>query len=491
MKGYNTLLMGSILSKLFGIIVFIILARLLKPGELGVIALIPSVALIVFSLFSFGIVTSMEREVPKCLMLDRKDGESILCGCSILLFLVVVISFTATAMLFEELVIILDNSFLDSVGYFFLAPVFFFLALHSFSIIFKLSGDLKSYWLVRYLSDLISKVVAILMYMYDSSLESLMIGSVIGYLPFIILAIYKISNFGGVSFRYGIKKIDFSIVYYVESLFNTAKVYGDPVIISLIMNPGMVGAYYVSKRMSEQMEALLQPVQAMVVPLFSQKYSESDCSFKNFVLSSLSVGEFFLWVSVSMSLVAPYLLFIIGGDAYSSYVIASVVLSLSLGFFHFNTILGRSILFLGDRHSRFLLSVVHFFLVLIVAIPLSKVWGLNGYAIGVLCSQLMSVLLSFFVITTYKIGKFSYRFMIVLILVGCVLNILNLLVFYSLGISAMSLIMLFIFLLFFMLIYVIFGNVFVFESLLPRIIGMNILAVKRCINSYIKCINKF
>lgn len=481
MKGYNTLLLGSVASKVLTLVVFIILARSLKPEELALIALFPSVAMVVFSAATMGIVTSMEREIPKLLLLKRDRAEVILSDCIKVILFLILISLFVICFSFPVFYDLVDNKELYILGGYFLIPVCMFMVLHMTSIIFKLEGELSLYWVVRFLSDIVAKICAVVAYWFDSSLGALFVGLFIGYLPFVLCSLFFLIKKALVRSEgviHSFKEIEVSYIYYVESLFNTARIYGDPIIISFVLNPVMVGAYYVVKRVPDQMETLFQPIQTMVTTLFSREFSKGDESFRGFVFDVSAVGEFFIYVGVTIALLAPVLLYVVGGALYFEFVISAVFLCISLSGLHVNSILGRVVLFVGAKYSRLFLSLSQFFVFIVLALPMSESWGIDGYAGAFFISQVCTFLMTMVVLSYYGFTNLNISRMFFLLFVGFVVVLVNTYSYIEFGLGSVALLLNSVLVVMYAIVYLLVGSEYVFSSVLPSSIGNSVLKVK-------------
>ncbi|MDP3586960.1 MAG: oligosaccharide flippase family protein [Hydrogenophaga sp.] len=407
MKRFFRLTFITLLAKLFTIFILALLSRELKPGELAYIALIPSVAYIFLSLSSFGVNTLLERDAPKLLATNPLEAmtlmkSGVVININTLLFTIISFWFFSK----EIGNFLTDNSDVLSDFRLVILPLCAYLLIHIVAFPFQLQNKIDLFGFIKIYSDISAKSAALGLYYYLPCAESLLLGLAIGQAPFILLGLYLhrtwLFHSGRLPIISLLKK---SSVFYIESILNALRNWGDSILVSSLIGAESLAVFYIAKRISDQISVFFQPFMTAFVPFMSSKHGMGKEHFaSSFKLLWTLIPAIFILLSSAFTCITPILVNLIAGEQYANSVNLAIILTWNVSALAIYSLSARVLLIIGSSIERFRITVFQIFITFVLIFYVFPV-----SAQGIALSWLAAVWISIFsVIVRAKQLKFDW-----------------------------------------------------------------------------------
>lgn len=403
---------GQVILRVFSILFLIFYARVLTPFELSILPVFAVLAGISTLLFEFGLFPTLVREVPKLLEKDREKAISLLHTSSLIIAIGVAIFSTLTFLFSSKIASI-----------FFKEPEFAYL-IELMSIGFFLTGlndiltaDMRATsefgkLTLRNITFRISQRVLGIALFFIWGIRGLIIGFNLGIAIGVIMSIYFLRRYLFTRFRwYPIKELlKFSFPYYIEGYLHYFRNQGDQLIVGAFLSPAHLSAYYIARRLFDNLDIFRISIDQTITPALS-KLSSSGA--KRVEESFTKISILFPYFVIPLCFLAASLSFafvnLAGGEKYLNATIPAIILCFTLLLYFFMIPLSRSIFVLGNPVERLKITAIHSFLILLFLILLTRNLGILGVALSRLLAVIVTLIYAYFALRKLMVIKFDSK----------------------------------------------------------------------------------
>jgi O-antigen/teichoic acid export membrane protein len=407
MHQLSKLFLINISGKVFTLILFAVLARIITPIHLAYIALIPALSPVLLSLFGFGINTLMERDVPQKLSKNPAAAYQLMrTGYLFNLFTIaVVLVFGSIFVEYWSPLILADYDIVNT--RWILLPIASYMLLQITGLFFLVDGKAAQFGFLRVFSDIMAKTIVVVLYLIEPSEMAIFIGLSIGQLPFLIYGLILqrswMLNKGYTPFRVVFIQ---ALPFYLESNFNTARNQGDNILVSTILGPVALAGYYVAKTVANQLSVFYNPVSNfMTHRLSSQKGHSQEAMNDAFKQVWHLCVPAFVFLACAVGAISPFLIQMVAGDKYTFVWPVAFILCLLSCSLTLYSLSSRILLIIGSAFERFRVTMLQTIFIATFSFILAPMLKSEGIAL----SWLLALLCSLYIVKIRAIHlKFSW-----------------------------------------------------------------------------------
>lgn len=360
MRRFFRLTFFTLFGKVLSIFILAYIARKLSTDDIAYISIVPSLAILMTSTFSFGVNTLLEKDVPKLMVSDTHKAFGLL-RKGMLVNLGAIVLVALCFIFYSDFigrVIFKSQSSENDFGYL-IFPLLGYMAINALSLPFQLTGKVDVFGFYRIYSDMLSKLCAIGFYTMQISAQPVLNGLLIGQLPFVLAALFKHRAWlFNLNHRTTPVWLKWSWGFYLESIVNAVRVWGDTLLISSLFGSEPLANYYVVKRIADQINVLYQPFVTTLVPIISASYSSGMENLRQkFRVCWVATIPLFIAIAACFSTLSPFLIKMIAGTAYMGSLLLAVVLIWGVYGLVLYSISSRILLIIGDSMARFKIAL--------------------------------------------------------------------------------------------------------------------------------------
>lgn len=394
MRQLPKLFIINITGKLFTLLLFAALTRILSPEHLAFIALIPALAPIFLSLFGAGINTLIERDAPRALAESSGSGYQMMRTSYVYnLFVVLVLSLLGISLV-ELWSGFISKEPNDVNLQWLVLPIATYMILQSVGLHLLVDGKAAKFGMLKVYGDIFSKASVLLLYLIEPSEKAVFLGLAIGQMPFIFYGVWSqrhwLFKFSFVPIASMIRK---SIPFYIESNFNTLRNQGDNLFVTMLLGPIALAEYYVAKTVANQLSVLYNPVSNFMTHRLSSKKGEGEEAMNSAFKQVWLLGiPFFIFFACAAGAISPLLIELIAGETYTHVWPVAIVLCLLTCALAAYSVSSRVLLIIGSPFERFKITILQTILIVCFSFALVPLWE----SIGVALAWLLALLISLF-----------------------------------------------------------------------------------------------
>jgi O-antigen/teichoic acid export membrane protein len=393
MHQLSKLFVINISGKVFTLILFAVLARIVSPMHLAYVALIPALAPVLLSLFGFGVNTLLERDVPQTLVKDNVAGYQLM-KTGYLFNLLSITTIVICGCFFADYwspVVLADYDIVNV--QWILLPIATYMILQVTGLFLLLDGKADKFGLLRVFSDIFAKTAVVILYLIMPSEMAIFIGLAIGQLPFLLYGIWLQKDWIFKRTRSPLKSVlTQSMPFYIESNFNAARNQGDNILVSSLLGPVAMAGYYVAKTVANQLSVFYNPVSNFMRHRLSAKKGNSQAAmsdaFKQVWLLCVPV---FIWLACAVGAVSPFLINIVAGEQYTDVWLVVFLLCLLSCALTLYSVSSRILLIIGSAFERFRVTILQTLLIVVFTFVLADKLQSEGIALAWLLALLGSL----------------------------------------------------------------------------------------------------
>ena len=407
MHQLSKLFLINISGKVFTLVLFAVLARIISPMDLAYIALIPALSSVLLSLFGLGINTLMERDGPQKISQNTAVGYSLMrTGSLFNLFSIAAVVILGYIFVDYWSPVILADYVIINVRWI-LLPLATYMLLKVTGLFLLLDGKAAQFGLLQVFSDIFAKTAVVVLYLIKPSEMAIFIGLSVGQLPFLIYGLWLqrgwILNKGYAPIRQVFIQ---ALPFYIESNFNAARNQGDNILVSTLLGPVAMAGYYVAKTVANQLSVFYNPVSSFMTHRLSSKKGQSEeamnDAFKQVWLLCVPV---FIFIACSIGAISPFLIHMVAGEQYTSVWPVAFILCLLTCSLTLYSVSSRILLIIGNAFERFRVTMLQTILIATFSFLLTPMLKSEGIAL----SWLLSLLCSLYIVKIRVVHlKFSW-----------------------------------------------------------------------------------
>jgi len=393
MHQLSKLFVINISGKVFTLILFAVLARIVSPMHLAYVALIPALAPVLLSLFGFGINTLMERDVPQTLTKDAIAGYQLM-RTGYLCNLLSITAIVVLGIIFAEFwspVVLADYDIVNV--QWILLPIATYMLLQVTGLFLLLDGKADKFGLLRVFSDIFAKAAVVILYLIEPSEMAIFIGLAIGQLPFLLYGLWLQRDWLLQKTYSSLPRvIKQALPFYIESNFNAARNQGDNILVSTLLGPVAMAGYYVAKTVANQLSVFYNPVSNfMRHRLSAQKGHSQDAMNDAFKQVWLLCVPVFIWLACAVAALSPFLIHMVAGQQYTAVWPVAFILCLLSCSLTLYSVSSRILLMIGSAFERFRVTMLQTLLIAVFAFALADKLQSEGIALAWLLALLGSL----------------------------------------------------------------------------------------------------
>jgi O-antigen/teichoic acid export membrane protein len=271
----------NVTGKVLGLIItagfLIYISRMLSIKEMGIFAILNTLAAPLFVISGLGLTVTAVRVLPEYLALGDKVKEASIISTTLFSSLLTLGSAVFIAFLFRSF---LSEHLLKSTQYSdFIALALLYSFFSFFSDAFLLiNRGLRRFdfvFRIHLLNTFSQRFLGLMFYFAGLSLKGIFIGFILGAVVSAFYGYYNLRD------RIRFKNIDLAVVrysqlYYLREYARYAFSAADQVIVALFFNPQILGAYYITKRLVSSVNMVLdgvrEPMLARLIQLKNEPY---------------------------------------------------------------------------------------------------------------------------------------------------------------------------------------------------------------------------
>lgn len=394
-KNFSTLLSGSILQKIIGLLALSYYARNFSPEVIALIPLYSLVSNFTLVLFGLGIQAFIMKALP-ALIVDNPEVAKAL------IRKIFKIALGASFACIFSFVILYANGLIGEYGELTVIGMVAFAIGASFECmnmaqleVLKAARKFKNVASLGVVKSVLWPVFIIALYLYVG-VDGVVLGlASVSMASFIITRIMLSDylnadkNINTFSVREIIKE---SWPFYLEGALMVFRRQGDILIVSLFMGGPILGVYYIAKRLGEIVWTFVGLADPILTPELSIKASESKEAFKASVENLIKILLYLVVpVSLAAACVVPLYIYIVSGNKYVDAIVPAVVLCLKpITEIIRLTVIGRSVLICCSSMSRFYMTMLDVAVLLPVAIIAANFDSLSFVAAAPMFSALFA-----------------------------------------------------------------------------------------------------
>jgi O-antigen/teichoic acid export membrane protein len=393
MHQLSKLFVINISGKIFTLLLFAVLARIVSPMHLAYVALIPALSPVLLSLFGFGINTLMERDAPQALTKDSIAGYQLMRTGYLfnLLSIITVVTFGCFFAEYWSPVVLADYDIVNV--QWILLPVVTYMLLQVTGLFLLLDGKADKFGLLRVFSDIFAKAAVVILYLIEPSEMAIFIGLTIGQLPFLLYGLWLQKNWLLQKHCRPLSKVfRQALPFYIESNFNAARNQGDNILVSTLLGPVAMAGYYVAKTVANQLSVFYNPVSNFMRHRLSAKKGHSQAAMSDaFKQVWLLCVPIFIWLACAVSAISPFLIHMVAGEQYTAVWPVAFILCLLSCALTLYSVSSRILLMIGSAFERFRVTMLQTLLIAVFAFVLADKLQSEGIALAWLLALLSSL----------------------------------------------------------------------------------------------------
>lgn len=340
-----------------------LLARSLSPVHLAFFGLIEPISFFAIAIFSLGVYTTLEKNVPRLLVADVHKAHAMMRTGLLVVSAAIMLMVTASALFVEYWVPLLFSkyAFQSETIFLFTLPVTLFMFRWILSANLLVTGSTEAYSKLLIYGGLTANISVLGLYALYPSDVAVFIGYSVGQLPFLIWALFLQRAWLFKARLYSpLRLIRESRIYYLEGIFNTFRNAGDSLIVSSLLGPVAMALYFVARTVAGQLNVFFQPLTSLIVHRFGMKFGESQRVLEqDFSRVWRLAPAIYIWFSASYAACVPAIVVLLAGETYTGSEITSamiVFVFLGVGILQLTL---RILLIIGTSIERFRVILVH------------------------------------------------------------------------------------------------------------------------------------
>lgn len=392
MVGWQKILKGNLIVKAIALVAFSLMARYFNASEIAYYALIPAITLLIYAVSGLGLPALLEKYAPA---MEAEERSTLILSAGGVQLAIGGLLCIAVFLIFEPVASFMSMpaGWGDLKALICLA---FFVSLSCKILLNALicTGDFTSYTRVFVVLESLTKILPLLAF-------GLLDGAIlIAYLVALVIS----AGYGFYVYFRTLPhfNVDFYKLFallrqypwlYVESIFNSLRMAGDTLLVSIFLGEENLSIYYIIKRVAEQIAPLASAiVRSSTHYLSVLRNAPVSVRNKELQIKLDGVLTLFMLVVALYSIVSLPLTLVMAGSAYESYMVLSGLLVFHYGLFTTLSLLLKVLLNFGSHVHRFLFSLSQFCIFILLFVFVFKAFGVWGLAFSLLISDLVILL---------------------------------------------------------------------------------------------------
>jgi lipopolysaccharide exporter len=375
-RGTGWVMAGRIASRNLGLLSTLVLVRLLRPEDFGIVALATGFASTVEALSAIGVQDALIREAsPGRDMYDTAFALNILRGI-------------ATTIIIVALAWPIAEFFADPRLVNVMLVLALMMLIGSFSNIrtvdlrrnFEFQKEFRMFMAFRVISIVTTIILAVFWRSYWALVLGLLFGRVVG----LVLSYTMLPSRPGISLRSWRHLIGFSFWSWMGTMLSQVKERGDSIIIGRLLGTAQFGVFSVGSELGAlPVTEVLEPVGRTLFSGFALLHRSDEHPTRLYLGAIEASILLTLPAGLGISMIADPMVRFVLGEQWLAAVPVIQIIAVACPFSAFGTFSSMFLSAGGQPRAVFLLSSVSTSIRIPLMIALTWLWGLQGAAVGV------------------------------------------------------------------------------------------------------------